>query len=103
GKGGEAVVTVGTPVAQSSHQQLRDAPDTMPCISKLSVTGAVVAQSCTLPFRRFVICETSTHRGRRVNPTPSRLQVGDTAECNSALQATDNLGMHRTPRHGANS
>ena len=48
--------------------------------------AADVAQSCTLPYRGFAICEArkfSTHHPRS---TPGRLQVGDTAECNSALR-----------------
>ena len=44
-----------------------------------------VAQTCSLPYRRIVFCEPLELRGSPLLPAPSRLQVGDTADCKSAL------------------
>jgi hypothetical protein len=62
---------------------------------------SVVAQSCTLLYRRFVICG-----GRNLAPgleismtpwrsTPSRVQPGDTAEYNSAPRWLSAVQAHR--------
>ena len=61
------------------------ADGTQRCIHKLSVPAAHVAQSCTLPQHRFAICRAPAVRRARQHPTLSQLQVGATAECNSAL------------------
>jgi hypothetical protein len=51
----------------------------------------LVAQSCTLPYRRFVIGRTSTRSSTLELPTPCRRQFCDTAERNSALRGESPL------------
>jgi iron complex outermembrane receptor protein len=49
----------------------------------------LVAQSCTLLYRRIAFCGSPTVRARWSFSTLCRLQIGDTAECNSALRDAD--------------
>src|SRR6185436_11531423 len=46
-----------------------------------------VAQSCTLLYRRIAFCGSRQFPALPVLSTRCRLQIGDTAECNSALRA----------------
>ena len=46
----------------------------------------LVAQICNLPYRRIVFCGPPTNPTRWNGSMPCRLQIGDTAECNSALR-----------------
>ncbi len=57
--------------------------------------GCLVAQICNLPSRRFVICMRVTRLERVDLPTARRVQLGDTAECNSALPQPANRRMRQ--------
>src|SRR5262245_22882764 len=62
------------------------------------MNAAPVAQSCTLPYRRVALCgarldpKRQSHSAAQFDSNapfiqrPGRLQIGDTAECDSALQ-----------------
>jgi hypothetical protein len=57
-----------------------------------------VAQSCTLPYRRIAFCEPPTVRALWDISTLCRFQIGDTAECNSALRECEISELKSRPR-----
>jgi formylglycine-generating enzyme required for sulfatase activity len=58
---------------------------------KIPALRALVAQSCTLLYRRFAIGRASANQHRWISQTSSRMQFCDTAECNSALRPSDKV------------
>ena len=65
------------------HKLLRSPLDRLP------ESAQPVAQSCTLPYRRFETCMAYRQTRRAGNSsTVCRMQFGDTAECNSALRSS---------------
>ena len=65
---------------------------------KVSVTEAVVARSCTLPYRGFAIRSASTAPIPAPCSRAGRMQFGDTAECNSALRLSGAFNRTRSLR-----
>jgi putative CocE/NonD family hydrolase len=53
----------------------------------------LVAHSCTLLYRRIAFCSAPTVRTHWNVSTLCRLQIGDTAECNSALRTSGNASL----------
>ena len=60
------------------------------------ISYKLVAQICNLPYRRLAACRASTRRSDSDRSTNCRLQVGDTADCKSALRCLRAGSIRRT-------
>jgi len=84
------------PARSGERSKVRGASDCIitdkapPLSEGVCVQQSIVAQSCTLPYRRVLLCQTVGRR-QRVGP------IQRSAECNSAIQQIENLRYDPAP------